>query len=104
VVSYVLTERRQEMGIRIALGAQRNDILRTVVKSEFIGVILGVFIGTAGSLAAGNFLKNMLYQVEPTDPPAFVMSALLVLTIAILGAYFPVRRVMKVDPLSAIHN
>jgi putative ABC transport system permease protein len=67
-------------------------------------VILGVFIGTAGSLAAGKFLKNMLYRVEPTDPLAFVMSALLVLTIAILGAYFPVRRVMKVDPLSAIHN
>jgi predicted permease len=104
VVTFVLTERRQEMGIRIALGAQRNDILRTVVTSEFIGVILGVFIGTAGSLAAGNFLKNMLYQVKPTDPLAFMMSALLVLTIAILGAYFPVRRVMKVDPLSAIHN
>jgi putative ABC transport system permease protein len=104
VVNYVLTERRQEMGIRIALGARRNDILGTVIKSEFIGVILGVFIGTAGSLAAGNFLKNMLYQVEPTDPLALVMSALLVLTIAILGAYFPVRRVMKVDPLSAIHN
>jgi putative ABC transport system permease protein len=104
VVTYVLTERRQEMGIRIALGAQRNDILRTVVTSEFIGVILGVFIGTAGSLAAGNFLKNMLYQIKPTDPLAFMMSALLVLTIAILGAYFPVRRVMKVDPLSAIHN
>jgi putative ABC transport system permease protein len=102
VVNYVLTERRQEMGIRIALGAQRNDILGTVVKSEFIGVILGVFIGTAGSLAAGNFLKNLLYQVEPTDPSAFMTSALLVFTIAILGAYFPVRRVMKVDPLSAI--
>jgi putative ABC transport system permease protein len=104
VVNYVLTERSQEMGIRIALGAQRNDILRTVVKSEFIGVILGVFIGTAGSLSAGNFLKNMLYQVEPTNPLAFVISALLVLTIAILATYFPVRRVMKVDPLSAIHN
>jgi putative ABC transport system permease protein len=92
------------MGIRIALGAQRNDILRTVVQSEFIGLILGVLIGIAGSLAAANFLRNILYKVEPTHPLAFVMSALLILLIAILATYFPVRRVMKVDPLSAIRN
>jgi putative ABC transport system permease protein len=104
VVNYVLTDRCQEMGIRIALGAQRNDILRTVVRSEFIGLILGVLIGTGGSLLAANFLRNILYQVEPTNPLAFVMSALLILMIAILATYLPVQRVMKVDPLAAIRS
>ena len=93
-----------EMGVRIALGAQRADILRLVVRQGLGMVLGGVAIGVAVSLAGTRLLTSQLYHVSATDPPAFAGSAVLFLVVAALASYIPARRAMRVDPILALRR
>lgn len=104
VIAYSVAERTGEMGVRIALGAQRADILRLVVRQGLGLVLGGVAIGVAVSLAGTRLLTSQLYHVSATDPPAFAGSAVLFLAVAALASYIPARRAMRVDPILALRQ
>jgi putative ABC transport system permease protein len=102
VMAYAVTQRTQEIGIRMALGAQGRDVLRMVVGQGMELVALGLVIGLAGALAATRAVKSLLYDVSPTDPWTFAGVALLLVVVTLLACYFPARRAMKVDPIVAL--
>ncbi len=102
VISYAVSQRTQEIGVRVALGAQRGDVLRLVVgHGAFLGG-LGVLIGLAGGLVVTRFLRTLLYGVSPFDPVSFVGVALLLTSIALVASYIPARRAARVDPVEAL--
>jgi predicted permease len=102
LLSYEVTRRTREIGIRAAMGAQRGDVLRLVVEQGIILVIAGAAAGTAGALALTRYLQSLLYGVRPTDPATFVAVALLLGLISLAACYMPARRAMKVDPMVAL--
>ena len=102
VMAYLVARRRREFGIRMALGAQRKDVLELVVTQGLKLVVTGVAIGIAGALALTRFLSNMLYGVKPTDSLTFVAVSLLLMAAALLACYIPARRATKVDPMVAL--
>jgi predicted permease len=102
VLSYVVGQRTQEIGIRIALGAQRNDVLRLILKQGGTVMLVGVAVGLAVALWVTRLMTNLLYGVSPADPLTFVTVAA-VLTLVGLGAcYIPASRAAKVDPMVAL--
>jgi putative ABC transport system permease protein len=102
VVAYDVGQRRREIGIRMALGAQRGDVLRIILKGGLRLTLLGVGIGLAGSFAAAQVLQTMLYGVSPSDPLTLGGVTLLEILVAMLACYFPARRATKVDPMVAL--
>jgi putative ABC transport system permease protein len=102
VTSYSVTQRTQEMGIRMALGAGRSDILRLVIGKGMLLVGVGVFAGLAGAFALARLAQTVLFQVRPGDPPTYFASPLLLLMVALLASYIPARRATKVDPMVAL--
>ena len=102
VISYSVTQRTHEIGIRMALGAQREDVFRLIVGQGMILVSIGVAMGLAGAFAVTRVLSGLLYEVSVTDPAIFVGIALLLAGVALLASYIPARRAMKVDPLAAL--
>ena len=102
VMSYAVTQRGHEIGIRIALGAQRRHILRMIVGHGLLLAGTGVAIGLAGALAATRLLGALLYNVKPADPLTFAGVALLLLLVTLLACYVPARRATRVDPLIAL--
>ncbi len=102
VVSYSAGERTREIGIRMALGARRGDVLRLVVGRGFGLALIGVAIGLAGALALTRFLSTLLYGVKPTDPVTFVAVSLILIGVALLASYIPARRAARVDPMTAL--
>ena len=102
VVSYSVTQRTREIGIRVALGAKRSDVLRLVLAEGFRLTIFGVALGLAGAFAATRVLTNLLFEVKPTDPMTFIGLSMLLLAVALLASYIPARRATKVDPLVAL--
>ena len=90
------------MGIRMALGAKRRDVLRLVVRQAMMLVLAGVGIGLLASLALTRLMKGLLFSVSVTDPMTFVAIALLMSLIALLACLIPARRATKVDPLIAL--
>ncbi|MGH9850725.1 MAG: FtsX-like permease family protein, partial [Blastocatellia bacterium] len=102
VLSFAVSERRQEIGIRIALGARRFDILRLVVGQALALTLAGMLIGLAGSLLLTRFMTNLLYGVSPTDPRILLLVAMALTLVALLACYVPARRAMKVDPMIAL--
>jgi putative ABC transport system permease protein len=102
VISYLVNQRTQEIGIRLALGAQMGDILRMVLKQGMILVLTGVAIGLAASWLLTGLMSRLLYQVKPTDPLTFAVIALLLIGVAMLACYLPARRAAKVEPLKAL--
>ena len=102
VVSYSVSQRTCEIGIRMALGAERGDVLKIVVGQRLRSVLIGTGIGVAASIALTRFLQTMLFGVKPTDPATFVSVSLILLMVAWLACYIPARRATKVDPMVAL--
>jgi putative ABC transport system permease protein len=101
VIAYSVTQRTHEIGVRMALGAKRTDVLRLVLRQGIVLTGFGVGLGTAGALALTRLLEGYLYRVQPTDPIAFSSTALLLGVVAMLASYIPARRATRVDPLIA---
>jgi predicted permease len=104
VVSYWARQRAHEIGIRVALGAQRIDVLKLVVMQGFKKALIGIGIGIAAALALTRFLSSVLFHVRPADPVAFVTVALFLTGMALLACYIPARRAAKVDPMVALRH
>jgi putative ABC transport system permease protein len=102
VVAYSVSQRTQEIGVRMAIGAQRGDVLRMVLGSGMKLAILGVAIGVAAALALAGLLASMLFGVTPFDPASYAITSAVLLLIAALACYVPARRAMGVDPLTAL--
>jgi putative ABC transport system permease protein len=102
IVSYAVTQRTQEIGVRMALGARARDILQMVLKHGAVLVVTGVAIGLAGAFVLTRFLATLLFGVTPTDTLTFVVVSLLFFLIAMFASLIPARRATKVDPLKAL--
>jgi putative ABC transport system permease protein len=102
VVSYAVTQRTHEIGIRLALGAQPRDVLRLIVGGSMAWALAGVALGVAGAAGVTRFLSELLYGVRPTDPVVFCAVSFLLTAIALLASYIPARRSMHVDPIVAL--
>ena len=104
VLSFWVAQRRYELGIRLALGAQRGDILRIVVGRGFMLAIGGIGIGLIAALLLTRLMSTMLYQVDSLDLPTFAFAPLLFLSIALFASYLPARGATKVDPVKALRG
>jgi putative ABC transport system permease protein len=104
VLSYSVSQRTQELGLRMALGAAPERVLRMVIGEGMRVVSVGLFIGLATSLALGRFVTSQLYGVKATDPLTFVSAALLLAGIAFIACYVPARRASKTDPMVALRT
>ncbi len=102
VLSFSVSQRTQEMGVRIALGAQRGDVLGLVVRQGITLAMLGVVLGMAGAFGVTRVVSSLLYDVTPTDPISFGGVALFLSAIALLASYLPARRATRVDPIVAL--
>jgi len=102
VISYSVTQRTQEIGIRVALGAQSPDVIKLVVGRALALVLLGIAIGFGGALALTRLMTSLLYGVSATDPVIFAGVSLLLVGVALLASYIPARRATKVDPMVAL--
>jgi predicted permease len=101
-ISYVVSERTQEIGIRLALGAHRGNISRMVLREGLRMALAGTAVGLAGALIVSRLMAGLLYGVRPTDSATFVGVAILLIGIALLASYIPARRAMRVDPMIAM--
>ena len=102
VISYSVSRRIQEIGIRMALGASPRDVLRMVIGQGLLPVALGVAIGAAAAVALTRLVASQLYGVKPTDPATFLGATAVILAVALLACWLPARRAMRVDPIVAL--
>jgi putative ABC transport system permease protein len=103
VLSYLVTQRTREIGIRMALGAQRSDLLREIAGEGGKLVLLGIAGGMVGSFMVMRVLNALLFEIKPTDPLTFILTAGLLAAIAMLASYLPARRASRIDPITALH-
>ena len=104
VIAYSVTQRLHEIGVRMALGAQRGDVFRLVLSGGARLAFIGVAIGTVGALATTRVLSTLLFGVSPTDPFVFGGMASLLLATALIASYLPARRAASLDPVNALRN
>ena len=102
VVSHSVSVRVREIGIRIALGAKTSDVMKMIIGQSARLILIGVLLGTLGSLAMARFLSSLLYGVNPIDPVTLLTSILLLSGIGLFACYIPARRAAKVDPMTAL--
>jgi ABC-type antimicrobial peptide transport system permease subunit len=102
VVSYTVAQRTREIGIRMALGARREGVLRLVVRQGVAPVAIGVVAGLVAALGATRLMRGLLYGVSAADPITYVAVALFLAVIALVATYIPARRATRVDPLVAL--
>jgi putative ABC transport system permease protein len=104
VISYLVSERTHEIGIRVALGAQRTNIMRMVLQQGLGLAITGTAIGLVCALIVSNLMAGLLYGVRPTDPLTFAGVSALLIVVALFACYIPGRRAMRVDPIVALRH
>ncbi|MDE3109556.1 MAG: FtsX-like permease family protein, partial [Acidobacteriota bacterium] len=104
VVSYLVSQRTHEIGIRMALGAQPRDVRGMILKEGGALTLAGIFVGVAAALGLTRFMATLLYGVKPWDPMAFGGVVILLGAVAVFAAYVPARRAMRVDPMVALRH
>jgi putative ABC transport system permease protein len=104
VMSYSVVQRTHELGVRMALGASRRDVVTLVVGQAARLAVAGIAIGLIAAIALTRLMGNMLYEISATDPATFAAVALLIGTVALLASYVPARRATRVDPMVALRH
>lgn len=104
VISHGVAQRTHEIGVRMALGARRLDVLKLIVGQGFVLVSVGVAVGVAASLVLTRIMSSLLFSVSPSDPAIFALVAVLLSLVAIAASYLPARRASKVDPMVALRS
>jgi predicted permease len=102
LMAYTVTQRRREIGVRMALGAQRRDVLRLVLTRALRIVVAGLIVGLAGAAGVTRVLQRFLFGVTPTDPIAFTIVTLLLMAVGLMAAWLPARRATRIDPCAAL--
>lgn len=104
VITYSVSRRRHEIGVRMALGAQQSDILRMIIWQSLLLTLVGIVVGSAAAFGVTRVLRNLLYEVSPVDPIAFVVVTVLLAVVTVAASYFPARRATRIDPLLALRS
>ncbi|HEX5736609.1 MAG TPA: ABC transporter permease [Blastocatellia bacterium] len=104
ILSYSVSQRKREVGIRMALGAQAADIFKLIIRQGLTITLIGIGIGLIGSLALTRFLSSLLFGISPTDPLTFAVIAVSLLGVALVACFVPARRATKVDPMIALRH
>jgi ABC-type antimicrobial peptide transport system permease subunit len=102
IMAYAVSGRVNEIGIRIALGAQRGNILWMILRDSLILVLIGVAIGLPAVYGAGKWISRLLFDVQPADPLAVAVATFLMFVVGVFACYIPARRAMRVDPIVAL--
>ena len=104
VMSYSVTLRTREIGLRMALGAQSGEVLRLILKQGLLLILIGITFGLAGALAVTRVMSGLLFGVGSTDPATFAAIVLLFALVSLVACYIPARRATRVDPLTALRS
>jgi putative ABC transport system permease protein len=104
VISYWVTQRSQEIGIRVALGAGRLDVLKMVLGQSMSVVLIGVAAGLAGAFALTRVMVTLLYNVEATDGATFALFSVALVLVGLLASYIPARRATRIDPVKMLRQ
>jgi ABC-type antimicrobial peptide transport system permease subunit len=104
VLAYAVTRRRREIGVRLALGAQKRDILSLIIRHGMKLALVGVGLGVVAALGLTRVMRSLLYQVTPTDPLTFAAVTLLLVVITLAACWLPARRAAQVDPMTSLRN
>ena len=102
VISYGVTQRTREIGVRVALGAQPGNVLRMVIREGMLLAGAGIVVGIAGALGLTRFLRSLLFEITPTDPATFAVVAAVLVIVALAACWIPARRAMKIEPMEAL--
>ena len=103
-MSYAVTQRRHELGIRMALGAHPGDILSLVLRRGMKLTLIGMALGLMGAVASTRLLRDMLFGIKPVDPLTFAAMTLLLMCISLVACFLPARRATKVDPMNVLRS
>jgi putative ABC transport system permease protein len=104
VLAYGVSQRTQEIGVRMALGAQRREVMTLVLRRGLVLAAAGIVIGVAGAIGLTRYMSGMLFDLTPLDPTTYVAVTILFALVALLACYLPARRATKLDPMMALRH